>query len=439
MALRNPNGISRKVGVLRLEELCTNVVVKELERYPAAALGILDEYQWEKILLLRHRKTKPLRGTGGIDGKGRLHPCVTDKFLLEVEEVNPHLNQSKLADRYIWKDIVEYKFKKDGLSRPKGLLYPWPVLMKQVEDSERAFSDCIRVLVDGAGGKDDNEDKIMACVLNAIKFLSESPMDLNLLKSSGLGKKVKKFLNKSTRLDFLDEPYVWSSGKDVRKTPRTTLAATLQSWKDMAADCGVKMNDNETRSGGQKRCAMSISTSSMLSAAKKCDSWRSLYRTLKAHDEERRFRQGEKMRERRRRLDTVRPKIVKVRPASTKQDKMLNRSSFGSGYNPFEKTTPSGSAKMRQLRMEAKVTSTRRQPPISNPVARKQTSGFGAAVAFASTGKKVVGRRKTAPPTKKVILAGGKRIEVPDAKKINNANLQKRLKMLKRGQSSFRP
>ena len=144
------------------------------------------------------------------------------------------------------------------------------------------------------------------------------------------------------------------------------------------------------------------------------------------------------MRERRRRLDTVRPKIVKVRPASSRQDKILGRSSFGSGFSPTQKTAPSGNAKIRQLRMEAKVTSTRRQPP---PVAaaRKQTSGFGAAVAFASVGKKVVGRRKTAPVTKSVTLAGGKRMAAPDAKSVGSANLQKRLKMLKRGQSSFRP
>jgi hypothetical protein len=431
---KKPTASTTKAGVARLSELCTNVVVKDLERYPAAAFGILDEYQWDCILRLRHRKTKPLKGRGGIDGKGRFNPAVTDKFMIEVEEVNPHLNQSKIADLYVWKDIVEYKFKKGGLSRPKGLLYPWPVLVQQLEDAGKALTDCLRLITEYA-----ESQKAMASALHAIKIISESPMDLNLLKSSEMGKKVKKFLNKSTRLDFLDEPYVYSSGKDIRKTPRTTLEATLQSWKEMAADSGVKMKVNESRSGGINGHTIASPAASMLTATKKCDSWRSLYHTLRVQDEDRRSRQGEKMRERRRRLDTVRPKIVKVRPASSRQDKIIGRSSLGSGYNPSQKTAPSGSAKIRQLRMEAKVTSARRAPTsLSVAATRKETSGFGAAVAFAAVGKKVVGRRKTAPVTKSVTLAGGKRLAVPDANHVSNANMQKRLKMLKRGQSSFR-
>lgn len=420
-----------------LSELCLNAIVKDLERYPAAAFGIIDEFQWDSIIQLRHKRTKPLKGKGGIDGSGRLHPAVTDKFMLEVEEVNPHLNQSKIADIYAWKDIVEFKFKKGGLSRPKGLLYPWPVLVQQMEDSGNVLADCITALAGEHEASVAENEKVKASTIRVIKFISESPMDLNLLKCTGIGKKVKKFLKKSTKLEFMDEPYVYTSGKDIRQTPRTTLNQTLQSWMDLAADSGVKMKEDEARSGDNSTAA---TTASILTAAKKCDSWRSLYHTLKIHDEDRKSMHGEKMRARRRRLDTVRPKIVKVHRASAKQDRMLNRSSFGSGYNPSRQTETSGSSKMRELRMEAQVTSTRRAPPSAAAVAsaRKQTSGFGAAVAFAAVGKKVTGRRKTAPITKTVNLAGGKRISVPDAKGVSSVNVQKRLKMLKRGQSSFR-
>ena len=431
-----PRAQTAKIGVPPLSELCINVVVKDLERYPAVAFGILDEYQWDIILKLRHRKTKPLKGKGGIDGRGRLQPTVTDKFMIEVEELNPHLNESKIADEYIWKDIVEYKFKKGGLSRPKGLLYPWPVLVQRLEHAGKALSNCLR-LIDKDADTEIDREKTEASAIHAIKCVSESPMDLTLLKSSGIGKKVKKLLNKSTLLDFLDEPYIYSSGKDIRKTPRTTLQATLQSWKDMAADSGVKMKDDH-RTGGKNSRPNAAPAASILTAAKKCDSWRTLYQTLKVHDEDRRSRQGEKMRERRRRLDTVRPKIVKVRPASTRQDRILGKSSIGSGYNPREQASPSGSSKIRQLRMEARTISTRRQASAPATAARKPAGGFGAAVAFASVGKKVVGRRKTAPITKSVILAGGKRIAVPDSKSVGSANLRKRLKMLKHGQSSFR-
>mmetsp|Transcript_4105 Transcript_4105/g.9899 ORF Transcript_4105/g.9899 Transcript_4105/m.9899 type:complete len:440 (-) Transcript_4105:1648-2967(-) len=431
------SGTKRKSGIPLLSDLCLNSIVKDLERYPAAAFGIIDEFQWDSIIKLRHKKTKPLKGKGGIDGSGRLHPAVTDKFMLEVEEGNPHLNESKIADLYAWRDIVEYKFKKGGLSRPKGLLYPWPVLLQQMEDSGKALADCLNILGRENNASGVENEKVMASTLHAIKIISESPMDLNLLKTTGIGKKVKKFLSKSTKLDFLDEPYIYSSGKDIRKTPRTELNQTLQSWMDLAAESGVKMKAGEARAGGNSTTS---TTAYILTAAKKCDSWRSLYHTLKIHDEDRRSRHGERMRERRRRLDTVRPKIVKVHRASARQEKMLSKSKFGGGYNPSQQASKPGSAKMQELRMEALVTSTRRAPPtaIAKAAARKQASDFGAAVAFASVGKKVTGRRKTAPVTKTVTLAGGKRMAVPDAKSLNSANVQKRLKMLKRGHASFR-
>ncbi|KAL3902653.1 MAG: hypothetical protein SGARI_005735 [Bacillariaceae sp.] len=285
--------------------------------------------------------------------------------------------------------------------------------------------------------------------LQAVKYLEESPMDLTLLKDSGIGKTVKKFLSKSNgRLDFLDEPYVFSTGKDIRKTPRSTLQATLNSWMEMAAKSGVKMKSGDSAaasSSSPKRSVKSPTGASGntnedtvdLSLAKKCHAWRDLYNTLKLHDEKRRNRQGEKMRERRERLDKVRPKIVKVRHASAKQDGMLYRGTAGrGGVGSASASALSGNSKMQQLKMEARVTSSRRQPPPA--MASKERSGFGAAVAFANTGKKVAGKRKTAPATKTVSLHGGKRLKVPEIKKTASINTQKRLKMLKKGQSTFR-
>ena len=88
--------------------------------------------------------------------------------------------------------------------------------------------------------------------------------------------------------------------------------------------------------------------------------------------------------------------------------------------------------------MEAKVTSTRRQPPQPSPAATKARSGFGAAVAFAAVSKTVTRTRKTGlPAVKTIALAGGKRINIPDAKGASG-NVRKRLKMLKKGNLSFR-
>jgi len=345
-----------------------------------------------------------------------------------LEENNLHLQQSKCADLYVWKDCVNYKFKIGGLSRPGGLEKPWPVLVSSLEDAILALKNCL---------SKESDEKVIISALDAIKTISESPMDLDLLKSSGIGKKVKRFLGKS-KLDFLDEPFHSNfSGKGTHETPRKKLEAALQSWKDIAAESGVKMKPGESSIGAKKNFTnVTPKSTSYLSVAKKCYSWRALYQTLKVHDEDRRSRQGEKMRERRRRLDTVRPKVVKVRHASYKQDKILNRQSFGQSRTIS--TVPSGSVKIRQLRMEAMVTSTRRSAPSSVAAVYKPTSSFGAAVSVAAVGKKVTRVRKTAlPKTKTMSLAGGKRIAIPDTKTASG-NVQKRLRMLKKGQSNFR-
>ena len=141
------------------------------------------------------------------------------------------------------------------------------------------------------------------------------------------------------------------------------------------------------------------------------------------------------MRERRRRLDTVRPKIVKVRHACSRQDKTLTRRSMGSGFGPSRNSNiaPSSSVKkIQQLKMEAKVTSTRRQPPSSFAAAScKARSTFGAAVAFATVGKTVTGKQRTAlPSAKKVASTARKRAMARETKKGSSANVQMRLKML---------
>jgi hypothetical protein len=332
----------------------------------------------------------------------------------------------------VWKDIVEYKFRKLGLSRPKHLLYPYPVLIQHLQESGRALNATL-LQVEGNTSQ----------AIQAIRFIEETPMDLLLLKDSGIGKTVKKFLHKSSRLDFLDEPYVFSTGKDIRKTPRTTLQSTLQEWMNLAATQGVKMKNESSAERGPASSSSSSTNSNKsnsvdLSSTRKCTTWRELYQTLQVQDEERKCRQGEKMRERRQRLDSVRPKIVKVRHASAKQDRLLGRASFGSGYHPSQQQTqPVGNSKIRQLKMEATITSTRRRPPP--PVeASRGGGGFGAAVAFAAIGSKAATKRKAPPSTKSVELAGGKRIKVPDMKRTASVNVQKRLNMLKKGQTSFR-
>jgi hypothetical protein len=328
-------------------------------------------------------------------------PAIGDKFLSEVEAAVPHLAQSQTVDILVWKDVVEHKFRVGGLSRPKGLLFPWPVLEARMEAAGNALLDLVK--------KDTITDENKRSALNSIRALSESPMNIALLKSSRIGKSVKKFLkacSSNEGLQYFDEPF---SSQNVRETPRTKLESTLQSWMATAANSGVEI---EGTTKGESSAGNDHDEDP--AAAKNCKSWRDLFTALKENDENRRSNQGAKMRENRKKLDSVRPKIVKVRQASSRQRSILDR----------QQGSPSttGNSKLSQLRMEAAVTSTRRSPPPPIRVKTATGGGFGDAVAFASGQK--TGKRKAAP-AKMVQLAGGKRMIIPDTKKARTSLKQR--------------
>eukprot|EP00934_Nitzschia_sp_Nitz4_P006537 Nitzschia sp. Nitz4//scaffold38_size140716//105175//106377//NITZ4_003158-RA/size140716-exonerate_protein2genome-gene-0.109-mRNA-1//-1//CDS//3329550111//6527//frame0 len=400
--------------MMSLVDLCRNVVVSNLERYPPEAYSILDEEEWENIIELRHQKTRPQKGKGGLDGTGRMHPAVGDKFMLEIEDTLPHFATSTVVDSLVWKDIVEYRFRVGGLSRPNGLMYPWPVL-------ESMVTDCGNTLI-GLAKQDTLDDNAKNRGIEAIQTLCKSSMDVSLLKSTGVGKAVKKFIKACSSnecLSVFDEPL---NMNNIRDTPRSKLEEVLTSWMQMAASSGVQMS---TPTPDQEEASKESSTDH-LDRAKRCNTWRQLFVALKENDEIRRSNQGARMRERRERLDSVRPKIVKVRHATKKHNAIINRERYMASDVP-------GRQKMVQLRKEATVTSTRRSPPPPSMAARG--GGFGAAVAFA-TGQRGPKRKTPGTSSTMVQLAGNKRMKVPNSKKaaVNMQHLAK-----KGGFSSHRP
>jgi hypothetical protein len=421
-----------------LVDFCRYVLVNNLERYPPDAFGILDEEEWENVIRVRYERTRPQKGKGGLDGRGRMNPAVGDKFMLELERTTPHLAQSGVVDNLVWKDIVEFRFKVGGLSRPTCLLYPWPVLEGLAVEYAHNLSHISKI-----GGLDKEARKLG---FRTIKEVCEMPMDVLLLKSSGIGKAVKKFIkacSSNHSLQIFDEPI---SSSNIRETPRTKLEVVLQSWMTMAAENGVKM-----KASGEQEASVDPSCSKHLAKAKTCNSWRELYTILHEYDEKRRSTQGARMRERRQRLgtsthsssyrnrrlfsqnlfiDSVRPKIVKVRHASSRQNDILDRQRSSVASSPAKQ-------KIQQLRMEASVTSLRRGLTLTSPAKPpppRAASGFGAAVAFASAHRGA--KRKHAPTsrtTTTVQLAGNKRMQVPDSKRA--AENMKRL--AKKGGFSF--
>jgi hypothetical protein len=126
-------------GTTSLVSLCLGVVVTSLEKYAPESFGVLSEEDFEEIIQQRHRRTSPKEGSGGLDGTGRVAPALSDKFLAEVELANPHLSESVVVDRLVWKDCVNFRFREGGLTRPPALVLPWPLLVDKVRECAKAL------------------------------------------------------------------------------------------------------------------------------------------------------------------------------------------------------------------------------------------------------------------------------------------------------------
>jgi TFIIS helical bundle-like domain len=431
----------------RLTTLCRACISLNLDRFPPEALGILNEEEWDSIVKLRHLKTTPQVGSGGLDGTGRLHPAVSEKVLLRVEQSNPHFRYSDIADRLLWKDIVEYKYRKGGVARPKGLNYPWDVLVQQITEAGDALNAVLP--------PDENDSTVIDRkhvhdkAIEATRTLDGTAMNLNLLKETGIGKTVKKFLKKVTRdpsssvKQFLTTEIRFEKDRS-SYTVSHKLEMVLQRWMDMASQNGVKIETGDKMtSKGQNILDNSTGAKDddrFLQIAKQCRSWRDLYEQIKTFDDNRRSKQGEKMRERRDRLDSIRPKIVKVRIKKHVIEEKRLAAASASTHVSVSKST----LKMQKLRKEASITAMRQQRPSGSAAVSSSRSGrsnFSSAVANAmATNPRNVKRKAPpgVPPTKSIALGDGKQMRIPDMKRTSNVHVQKRMKMLKNKQANIR-
>jgi hypothetical protein len=398
--------------VRSLSSLCLDVVVAHLERYAPESFAILGEEDFNQVIRLRHDRTSPLTGSGGLDGSGRVAPAVPDRFLSEVEAANPHLAESAVADRLVWRDCVNFRFREGGLTRPPALLWPWPILVEKVRVCAEILSRTLE--------SPDADD--------ALRALEARPMNVPLLQATGAGKTVKRAIRAhKKRIGEGGEPDSSAAGAGAC----ARLERLLGSWVAMADDPdGIAVGGSHAAAGGGGKDANSCKKISEslaeargdLRIAEGCRSWRQLFRALKLRDDSRRSDQGERMRKIRSNLARERPRVVKVRPAapSARRDRILAR--------PEDRAklllaSPSpASAKMSQLRRETAVTAVRQQrAPSAPPVAsRAPPSGsFGAAVAFAAAAKRPPAAGKAparaGKATTLVRLPGGREMRVPGA------------------------
>lgn len=258
-----------------LMEMCRDVIVSNLERYPPEAFGICDEELWISILELRHKRSCPKEGSGGLDGTGRMVPAVSDKFLESVEQCNPHLSDCSVADEMLWRDCVEYRFRRGGLTRPEALLWPWPVLI------EHTKSICTSLLVEDPS---TNQINMESTIKDPIAYLTKAPMSVSLLRDSGAGKILKKAIKSAS--NTMDQDVL------------NQMKKILSSWMALAANSGIDMKSHERELSIHD--SIRTEDANDLAVAETCLTWRHLFRALKVREEERRQSQGKRMRELRR-------------------------------------------------------------------------------------------------------------------------------------------
>ena len=284
-----------------LEYRCRVVVAMHLERYPPEAIGILGEDAWASVIKMKHDRTAPDKGK-------RRTPAITERYLSAVEQENPHLAESQVADKLVWKDIVESKFPVNGLARPKGLLYPWPILVQRVL---KAANDMLDIFETEEVG-----DKDFQNLERAIHVLYDTPMCISLLQETEVGKMAKKFIklsktkSKAAKMNLFTPRPISSCTKASRKStsPLDQVEEMLHSWKDLAAKSGVEIQGSSRK---EQTCAYEVDLARDLRAAESCQTWRQLYLLLQDRETNRRVSQGARMRESRERIAQNQPKIVK--------------------------------------------------------------------------------------------------------------------------------
>lgn len=220
-------------------------------------------------------------------GTGRLVPAVSYKFLESVEDVNPHLSECVTVDENLWKDCVEYHFRRGGLTRPIALLSPWPALVNEVKSIAEFLSCCKTTGV---------EKRRHNTISDAIKSLSKTPMSVQLLKDSGAGKILKKVIK--------------SPHPTIEEESLQQLNLLLESWMSLAATSGVTIKGHPSPASDQN-CSKKEDIED-LKIAEECMTWRQLFMALKKREDDLRASQGKRMREIRKNVSCYLSKFVPV-------------------------------------------------------------------------------------------------------------------------------
>lgn len=340
-----------------LASRCRNVIASNIERYPVETIGSLPYTEWEAIVKVKCSMTAPKSQTNAkvkkVKGScllsdGRKFPVLSEKFIREVEEKNKHLKFSALTDELVWRDCVDFKFKQVGsLSRPSIFRLPWDIQVKSLkqiaEDIQtlRLIPDTANnVVTDGSDSSTsssspapNNNTTQMKKIAAIVEELQTTPMIVPLLSASGIGKALKKLIKKLRAFDAtmntITDDTTATNKTSCYLTWSTQLENILQQWKEMASESGVAISSNKQSSSPSSPqlkpttiCARNGRHTSPeqheedVKNIQKCKQWRDLFDILVTREKRLIENRGAKMRESRKHLAVVRPKIS---TASTKK------------------------------------------------------------------------------------------------------------------------
>lgn len=451
-----------------LYKLCISAISSKIERYPAEVFSALSETEWERIIRHRHQSTAPTNTTRppnfkngiqqrwGIDGFGRMSPAISDKTMREIEDCNPHLACSKVADQMIWKDCVEYKFKRDGPTRPRALWYPYAILMDRLNQSVKNLScllespprlpSCTNKNNSISNHDQDLESKKESICIDAahkaiyesLKILMESPMSVDLLNETKIGKSISKFIKKVNKLtadtqnthntihiSIWKHPISLQRDEDTRFKsvgnnshailPEQHLQKIVQSWKEVASSQGVKIAQTSnsptlpTRNTGitdPQQYAQDMRVLQM------CHSWRDLFEALTERKEHMLESHGAKMREKRQSMEKSKHSVKQVK---LRANKFQSRNAIRAVGNASSGSTTKSTSKLSAWKKETTLNKARQMGKKITNFA-PNVSSFSMAVANATKKRKTTVARK-----KEVVLEGGnKRMRMPTRDRDNN-------------------
>jgi hypothetical protein len=320
--------------------LCRTVVTNHLERYTPESFRICDIYEWDEIIQLRHRMTQPNKkvtllvpngnhhhhhhhhhncsSSNDIDGNGRLLPAISEKVLQQIEECNEHLADSVVADTMVWKDCVEYRFKRNvGSLRPPILFEPWPLLVQRIQHqccpplTALISQPTSALITDDVDDNNNNEGPIAKPttteINEAIHMLQSTIWNVALLRDTGIGKIVKRLLKKISNGKKSGTDSSNSSGScNVHLTEEHSilLQQLLSGWMQLANTkntTGIYQwkQETTTASTNTNNCNNIDATiqASDLLLLEKCLSWRQLYVVLEHRKGIIQATQGKRMRE----------------------------------------------------------------------------------------------------------------------------------------------